>query len=240
MNESFHDIEEITKGISGWLSEAEGKLLFDCARRCVGRGVIVEIGSWKGRSTIWLAKGSKQGRHVPVYAIDPHVGSSEHKVMFNKVDTSAEFKANIENAQVNDIVFPLVMSSQEAAQTFDKSVEFIFVDGAHEYEFVALDFQSWFSKVIPGGIMAFHDTIGFKGPREFVNKFVFGSRHFRNIRQIDDITVAEKVEGNSWSERMYNHYVLIIKRCSELAVDTRLPKSFRNAGKRFIQYLQRK
>lgn len=240
MNESFNDIKKITKDLDGWLSDSEGNLLFDLAYRCLGKGVIVEIGSWKGKSTIWLAKGSGQGRHIPVYAIDPHVGSPEHKAMFDKVNTLAEFKANIKNAQVDDIVHPLVMSSQEAAQTFDKPVEFIFIDGAHEYEFVALDFQLWFPKVIPGGIMAFHDTIGFKGPREFVNKFVFGSRHFRNIRQIDDITVVEKVENNSWPERAYNHYALIIKKCSELAVDMRLPRSFRNAGKRRIQHLQRK
>lgn len=241
MSESLEDIERIARGLDGWLSDAEGKLLFDLARRCTGKGVIVEVGSWKGKSTIWLSKGSKQGSHVRVYAIDPHTGSSEHKVMFKKrVDTFDEFKSNIKNAQVDDIVNPIVASSQEAAKTFDKSIELIFIDGAHEYEFVALDFHVWFPKVISGGIMAFHDTIGFKGPREFVNKFVFGSRHFRNIRQLDDITVAEKVDDNSWLERMYNHYALIIKKCSELAVDMRLPRFFRNAGKHFIQYLQRK
>ena len=40
----------------GWLNEAEGLLLYRLARNCSGKGVIVEIGSWKGRSTIWLGQ----------------------------------------------------------------------------------------------------------------------------------------------------------------------------------------
>lgn len=46
--------------------------------------MIVEIGSWKGKSTIWIANGSKDGRNIKVYAIDPHIGSSEHQKEIKK------------------------------------------------------------------------------------------------------------------------------------------------------------
>ena len=48
----------------GWMNDAEGLLLYQLARKCSGKGVIVEIGSWKGRSTIWLGHGSRDGRRV--------------------------------------------------------------------------------------------------------------------------------------------------------------------------------
>ena len=62
--------------VDGWLNETQGEALFDAAARCSGRGAIVEIGSWKGRSTIWLAHGARvAGQRV--FAVDPHVNSRE-------------------------------------------------------------------------------------------------------------------------------------------------------------------
>lgn len=58
--------------IEGWLADVEGALLYSLARKCNANGVIVEIGSWKGKSTIFIAKGSEAGQRVRVYAIDPH------------------------------------------------------------------------------------------------------------------------------------------------------------------------
>lgn len=235
------EIRRITRDLEGWLSDAEGELLFNLARQCTGKGIIVEIGSWKGKSTIWLAKGSQSGKRVPIYAIDPHVGSSEHKTMFQEpVNTLDEFKKNIHDSRVDDVVTPVVAPSLEAAKIFDKPIELIFIDGAHEYDLVQSDFEAWFPKVVSGGMIVFHDTIGFPGPRRFVNKVVFNSPYLRNIRLVDDITVAEKVSRNTLSDRISAGYVFLIKKMSEFAVDIKLPKSFRNVGKRFIRIIQRR
>jgi predicted O-methyltransferase YrrM len=62
--------------VEGWLSDRQGRALFDAAAKATGGGAIVEIGSWKGRSTTWLASGARlAGQRV--YAIDPHRGSRE-------------------------------------------------------------------------------------------------------------------------------------------------------------------
>ena len=50
---------------SGWHTDTNGGLLYTLAKKCRGDGVIVEIGSWKGRSTSWLGLGSKAGENVP-------------------------------------------------------------------------------------------------------------------------------------------------------------------------------
>jgi predicted O-methyltransferase YrrM len=61
-------------GVPGWLTDEEAAALYELAKACTGRGVIVEIGSFKGRSTICLGLGSQAGHAVPVYAVAPGHG----------------------------------------------------------------------------------------------------------------------------------------------------------------------
>jgi len=190
-------IKKIVHKVQGWLTDREGEFLYNTAKNCKGKGVIVEIGSWKGKSTIWLGKGAKSGNKVKIYAIDPHFGSSEHKKWYGKCWTYEEFKKNIKNAEIDDIVVPIVKISKDAAKDFNEPVEFIFIDGAHEYELVKLDFKLWFPKLINGGIMAFHDTFKWPGPKKVVEKFVLKSKNFRNVGFVDSITFAQKVKQDS-------------------------------------------
>ncbi|MEM4318734.1 MAG: class I SAM-dependent methyltransferase [Candidatus Pacearchaeota archaeon] len=230
-------VKRLTKKVEGWLSDNEGELLYNLAKNCKGKGVIVEIGSWKGKSTIWLAKGSQAGPKVPVYAIDPHTGSSEHKKAFRKVWTFEEFKRNIRRVKVDDIVVPIVKTSKEAAKDFDKPIELIFIDGAHEYEFVKKDFELWFPKVVDGGVMAFHDTIAWPGPRAVVDKFVYKSRYFKSVKFIDSITFAQKGK-NSLSDRIKNRQILLFKKIYELSSKLPLPKSIKKFGKAVLKFLK--
>src|SRR5436305_15309889 len=65
-------VKPLIADVPGWLTDEEGEALYDLARACTGRGMIVEIGSWKGKSTICLGLGSRAGASVPAYAVDPH------------------------------------------------------------------------------------------------------------------------------------------------------------------------
>jgi MMP 1-O-methyltransferase len=193
--EKIEKIKNETKNIDGWLTAKEGEFLFETAKKCSTRGVIVEIGSFKGKSTVWLALGSKEGKKTMVHAIDPF-GENESviKVNFN------EFMENIKNADVNDIVNPIVSTSADVVKNWNKAVEFIFIDGNHDYEFVKQDFLLWYPHLVDGGTIAFHDTtssiknllFGFPGPRKVVNKFVFKSNYFKNVGRIDTIIYGEK------------------------------------------------
>ena len=60
--QDVREIQEIVEKMDGWLSFAEGSFLYNAARNASGRGAVVEIGSWKGKSTIWLANGLKDGK----------------------------------------------------------------------------------------------------------------------------------------------------------------------------------
>jgi predicted O-methyltransferase YrrM len=193
----------------GWLNAAEGLLLYRLARRCSGRGVIVEIGSWKGRSTIWLGHGSHDGRQVKIHAVDPHTGSPEHQGGDAKpVWTFDEFQQNIRAAGVHDVVVPRVDFSVNAAREFHEPIEFIFIDGLHDYASVKADFAAWFPKVIEGGVMAFHDTTGWPGPRRLVREELFKSQCFRKVRFVRSITYGEKTAQNTAPERLANRLML--------------------------------
>lgn len=235
------EIEEIKKcvaNVDGWLIDREGGLLYNLAKSCTGKGVIVEIGSWKGKSTIWLGNGSKKGNEVRVYAIDPHTGSSEHKEKYGKVWTFDEFKKNISAAAIDDVVTPIVKTSEEAAKGFDKPIELLFIDGAHEYDLVKLDFDLWSPKVIEGGIIAFHDTIKYQGPKQVVKESIFKSKNFRNAKFFDSITFAQKVSRNSIRDRIRNRYVLLLKNIYEFAVKLHLPKPVRVAGRKIASLVR--
>jgi len=233
---SIEKVKKIVQEINGWLLEPEGELLYHLAKSCTGKGVIVEIGSWKGKSTIWLASGSKASRKIKVYAVDPHRGSSEHQ-KDGKVWTFDEFKANIKRAKVDDIVVPLIMTSEKAAHIIKEPVELVFVNGEHKYEIVKLDFKLWFPKLVWGGMMAFHDTTKCLGPKRVAIQFLYKSRNFRDIRLAGTITVGQKVRRNLMRDRVRNRYILLLNNMSQLA-DRLLPRPLEELGMKLGKLVQ--
>lgn len=197
--------------IQGWTTNREGKLLYRLAKKVKQKGVIVEIGSWKGKSTIYLATGSKAGNNAKIYAIDPHTGSKEHKEMLKGKSTFNEFKRNIKNAGIENLVIPILKTSEQAALNFNKPVDLIFIDGDHDYQAVLLDFNKWFPKVVNGGIMVFDDTINWQGPIKVVEENIYKSLNFRNIGFTEALTYAEKVSKNSFTDRLRNRFALFLR-----------------------------
>ena len=171
MNEFQQRVKPLIADVPGWLTDEEGEALYELARRCTGRGVIVEIGSWKGKSTICLGLGSRAAKGVRIYAVDPH---ADYRF--------GDFKANVERAGIADLVTPVSSLSQDAAPGFDEPIELLFVDGSHVESDVRTDFDQWVPKVVDGGWVAFHDTTWTAGPRRVVGERVYRSRTFKDVR----------------------------------------------------------
>lgn len=163
--EELSQVHRIAKRVDGWLTELEGAALYQAAKHGNGDGVIVEIGSFKGRSTIWLAKGSMRAGREKVYAIDTHLGSLEHRPggeyashMPPEGTTEFVFRKNIKDSGLEDWVVPVAMSSDEALQLWRDPIRLLFIDAEHAYEAVRADFHGWQRFVVVGGIVAFHDV----------------------------------------------------------------------------------
>ena len=180
--------------VEGWLSDAQGRALFRAAAATTGRGAIVEIGSWKGRSTTWLASGARlAGRRV--YAIDPHHRSREYP----DAETKNEFLANLARNGLTAVVEPMVMSSEEAASRIVDPVELLFIDGDHSYEAVRRDAELWLPRLIDGGTVMFHDvaTAAYSGPRRVVREMVCRSPWFDGIGRVGSMVVAQRTGRRS-------------------------------------------
>lgn len=214
MNIQEQEVIELVQDVGGWLTNEEAITLYSLAKNCTGEGVIVEVGSWMGKSTICLGKGSLAGCRAKVYTIDPHTGAGG--IYGEDIWTFDTFKENIRAAGVSDIVVPLVSTSEEASKGFSELVELIFIDGGHDYKSVKQDFELWYPKVIDGGVMAFHDVAWrtFGGPRKLVRDKVYKSKHFRNVNFItrgSSIVYATKVRQTSPLDRLRNYYALACK-----------------------------
>lgn len=163
--EEMAKVHRATRNIDGWLTELEGAALYTTAKYGPCEGAIVEIGSFKGRSTVWLAKGSKLVGREKVYAIDTHLGSPEHRPggeyashMPPEGTTEFVFRENIKQAGLEDWIIPLVMSSSVALSSWRDPIRLLFIDGEHAYEAVRSDFLGWQKHVVIGGLVAFHDV----------------------------------------------------------------------------------
>jgi predicted O-methyltransferase YrrM len=148
----------ITRPIEGWLTDSETLLLYHLARTLSSEGHIVEIGSWKGKSTIALALGLiHSAKSGVVWAVDPHQGI----IQTNKQKQESTYKAfikNVQKAQVEQKVRPIIDTSAGAAKRWKKSIRLLFIDGLHDYEHVQADIAYWSSWVVNNGVIAFHDA----------------------------------------------------------------------------------
>ena len=227
-------VKPLIADVPGWLTDEEGEALYELAKRCSGRGAIVEIGSWKGKSTICLGLGSRAAAGSRIYAIDPH---TDYRF--------GDFKENVERAGIADIVTPVPSLSQPAADGFDEPIELLFVDGSHEYDLVLEDFERWVPKVVDGGWVAFHDTTWTAGPRKVVGQAIYRGGMFKDVRfVVGSLTVGRKVGRNSLADRVHNRYVLGVKTAfwlgsSVLKKQRRLlPAPVERLGRRLLRAIQ--
>lgn len=178
--------------VHGWLSDAQGEALFDAARRPGGH--IVEIGSWQGRSTIWLAAGARLAGRI-VFAIDPHEGSHEDP----SARTFERFTQNLDAAGLRAVVRPLVMRSTAAVAEVRDPVDLLFIDGDHSIEGARLDAETWLPRLAPGGLVLFHDvaTSGYSGPRRVCQQLVCWSPEFHRLRRVGSMVAAERTDVRS-------------------------------------------
>jgi predicted O-methyltransferase YrrM len=148
-------------GVEGWLSEDQARRLWEAARELRGPGQIVEIGSFRGRSTIVLALAAAEG--VQVVAIDPHGGGDRgpQEIAPDAVRGDADheaFRANLARAGVEGRVRHVRQMSDVAHGDVEGSIDMLYVDGAHRYAPARDDIAAWGARVPRGGTMLVHDA----------------------------------------------------------------------------------
>ena len=143
--------------VEGWLTEAQAARLARAGERAAG-GLVVEIGSFRGRSTIVLARAAGG-----VVAIDPHAGSDRgpQEIAADAArgdDDHAAFTRNVAEAGVADRVRHVRRMSADAHREVDGEIALLYVDGAHRFGPARADIRDWGARVRPGGTMLVHDA----------------------------------------------------------------------------------
>lgn len=175
------DLEKLGKmalTIPGMVTPESGKFLYMLCYMQDLEGDVVEIGSWQGRSTTFLARAVKESENGKFYAID-HFKGNPGKEQFYEVNGSINrlkdnFIENISTFGLNDVVNLFDMDNMEAADKLkDTTIRFLFIDGDHSKEGVQKDIQLFFPRLTKGSIVVFDDYFdGFSGLVEAVDEIL--------------------------------------------------------------------
>lgn len=192
----------------GFMPPDEGLALFEAARRYGKLGPICEIGTYCGKSAIYLGAAARETGSV-VVTVDHHRGSEEIQPgwahhdptlmdpRFGKMDSLPTFRATIAAAGLEDEVIAVVGRSERVAALWNMPLGMLFIDGAHSEEPVTRDYEGWAPHVMAGGALVFHDIYpdpadGGQGPYQVYQRAV-RSGAFRETSVQGSLRVLERV-----------------------------------------------
>ncbi len=197
----------------GFMPADEGDALWDAAVAATGAvpgAPMLEVGSYCGRSTIWLGDAAERSG-VVLFALDHHRGSEENQAGWDhhdaevvdariaKMDTLPFFRAAIHDAALEDSVIAVVGRSPVVAATWTTPLSLLFIDGGHGEEPARLDYEGWTPHVAVGGTLAIHDVFpdpadGGRPPYEQIFRPALESGRFRLVSATGSLRVLRRVD----------------------------------------------
>jgi MMP 1-O-methyltransferase len=191
----------------GFMPPAEGLALYQAAADYAGVGPIAEVGTYCGKSTIYLAAAAAETGQK-VITVDHHRGSEEIQPGWEhhdpdvvdprtgRMDTLPFFRATIEQAGLEEHVVAIVGSSAEVARLWRTPLGMLFIDGGHSEAIVVADYEGWAPWLAPGGALVFHDiypdpAAGGQGPYHVYLRAV-ASGAFKEVSVTGSLRVLER------------------------------------------------
>ncbi|MQA95846.1 MAG: class I SAM-dependent methyltransferase [Streptosporangiales bacterium] len=191
----------------GFMPREEGLALYETACHFGALGPVLEIGTYCGKSTIYLAAAAKE-TGTTVVTVDHHHGSEEHQQGWEyhdptmvdprtgRLDTLGTFRCTVAAAGLEDHVVAIVGRSAEVARLWRTPVGMLFIDGGHTDEAARTDFAGWSPWVAKGGALVIHDVFpdpadGGQAPYRIYRKAV-DSGDFREVRVEGSLRVLER------------------------------------------------
>lgn len=165
----------LVENTKGFLDPEEGRRLYELALAASARGPCLEIGSYCGKSTLYLGAGCRKNNGV-LFSIDHHRGSEEQQPgegyfdpetydpAAGRIDTFPLFRRTLQAAGLEQTVVPVVCASGVAARAWSIPLSLVFIDGGHSEEAAFGDYNAWATHVMPGGYLLIHDI--FENPEE--------------------------------------------------------------------------
>lgn len=197
----------------GFMPPDEGLALFRAGRdaaAAVPGAPLLEVGSYCGKSSIYLGAAARDGDTVLV-AVDHHRGSEENQPGWEchepdlvdpavgRMDTLPIFRRTVHDAGLEGTVVALVGDSPTVARFWTTPCALVFIDGGHGAEPAATDFRVWTPHVAPGGFLAIHDVFpdpadGGRAPYEQIYLPAVGSGRFSEVSATGSLRVLQRVD----------------------------------------------
>jgi MMP 1-O-methyltransferase len=203
------DVQSLAAAAKGFLSPAEGMRLFDLACTAARLGPCVEIGSYCGKSALFLGEACRIAGQSALFSIDHHRGSEEQQPgaeyfdadLFDarraRVDSLPYFLENVSRAGLEGWIIPVIGRSSQVARNWPGTrIGLLFIDGGHSQEDVDADYHSWAPLIVSGGFLCFHDVYsnpadGGQAPyRTFLE--AQGSGRWRTIGLFESLAVLQR------------------------------------------------
>lgn len=175
-------VAHLAKSVQGWLGDSQGLALYQMARSPVA-GSVLEIGSFCGKSTAFIALGCKHSG-AAFCTVDPHQplsvgGKEQYGSDFRPFegDSLSELRGMLGRTGLGAYVTTLIATSKEARRHLTGlRLKLLFIDGSHDYEDVVSDYRLWHEMVVVGGRLVFHDS-NFEGVNQAIRSEVDRDRY---------------------------------------------------------------
>lgn len=161
-------LDDNIESVKGFLAPEEGEALYRHGLERAKRGPCLEIGSYCGKSTVYLGQACRESLAC-LFAVDHHRGSEEHQLgeeyhdgeLYDAgeglMDSFKEFRRTMRRFDLESTVVPVVASSELASRQWATPLSLVFIDGGHSDAAALCDYRSWAPHIVQGGILAIHD-----------------------------------------------------------------------------------
>jgi len=193
--------------VKGFLDPLEGAALYQAAMDMSPLGLCVEIGSYCGKSTVYLGAACQKTGGTLV-TIDHHRGSEENQPGEEYFDPDLDdgaggmssltlFRDTIKRAGLEDTVVPVLASSAMAAKIITSDLAFVFIDGGHSLPAAMADYRNWGVRVMQGGLLAIHDVFpnpadGGRPPHD-IYKLALHSGLFTDVAAVKSLRILRRL-----------------------------------------------
>ncbi|MEO0983450.1 MAG: class I SAM-dependent methyltransferase [Pseudomonadota bacterium] len=194
--------------VKGFLAEEEGAALHAHALAAATRGPCLEVGSYCGKSAVYIGAACKEIESV-LFAVDHHRGSEENQPGWEyfdpevwdetagAVDTLPFLRETLRRAKLEDTVIPIVGRSEAVAAQWRTPLAFLFIDGGHTMEQALRDFRGWTPHLTQNGVLAIHDVFpdpasGGRPPFEIYQR-ALASDLFEEIEAVKSLRVLRRL-----------------------------------------------
>lgn len=194
--------------VKGFLDPAEGRALYDAALACAGLGPALEVGSYCGKSAVYLGTACQAAGGL-LFCVDHHRGSEENQPGWeyhdaelwdheaDAMDTLPFLRRTLRRAALEDSVIPVVGRSATIARAWTTPLGFLFIDGGHTMEAALGDWRGWTPHLRQGGLLAIHDVFpdpadGGRPPFEIYQR-ALASDLYEEVQSVKSLRVLRKL-----------------------------------------------